>query len=72
MVIKNRDNSEATVIDSKYVDFKGEKLTFNKWGQKVTGWSSIRIYDWAMIKCNDKTLHEMRQEKILSLENGIE
>lgn len=45
VVIKNRDNSEATVIDSKYVNFKGEKLTFNKWGQKVTGWSSIGIYD---------------------------
>ncbi|WP_082761295.1 hypothetical protein [Clostridium sp. ATCC 25772] len=72
LVIKNRDNSEATVIDSKYVNFKGEKLTFNKWGQKVTGWSSIRIYDWAMIKDNNKTLHEMRQEKILSLENEIE
>ncbi|HDK7159117.1 hypothetical protein ACP49_12160 [Clostridium botulinum] len=71
VVIKNRDNSEATVIDSKYVDFKGEKLTFNKWGQKVTGWSSIRIYDWALVKGNDKTLHEMRQEKILSLENEM-
>ncbi|RXI44636.1 hypothetical protein DP145_09535 [Clostridium tetani] len=61
VVIKNRDNSEATVIDSKYVDFKDKKLTFNKWGQKVTGWSSIRIYDWVLIKGNDKTLHEMRQ-----------
>ncbi|KIN83293.1 hypothetical protein [Clostridium botulinum] len=71
VVIKNRDNSEATVIDSKYVDFKGEKLTFNKWGQKVTGWSSIRIYDWVLIKGNDKTLHEMRQDKMLSLENEI-
>ena len=71
VVIKNRGNSEATVIDSKYVDFKGEKLTFNKWEQKVTGWSSIRIYDWVLIKGNDKTLHEMRQEKILSLENEI-
>ncbi|MFD3156676.1 hypothetical protein ACFIJ5_07410 [Haloimpatiens sp. FM7330] len=72
VVIKNRDNSEATVIDSKYVDFKGEKLTFNKWGQKVTSWSSIRIYDWVLIKGSDKTLHEMRQEKMLSLENEIE
>ncbi|EPY2306203.1 hypothetical protein ACXATD_001861 [Clostridium sporogenes] len=71
VVIKNRYNSEATVIDSKYVDFKGEKLTFNKWGQKATGWSSIRIYDWVLIKGNDKTLHEMRQEKMLSLENEI-
>ncbi len=72
IVIKNVDNSEATVIDSKYVDFNGEKLTFNKWGQKVTGWSTIRIYCWAMIKGSDKTLHEMRQEKMLSLENDIE
>ncbi|NFG24543.1 hypothetical protein FDF11_13665 [Clostridium botulinum] len=72
VVIKNADNSYATVIDSKYVDFKGEKLTFNKWGQNVTGWSSIRIYCWAMIKGSDKTLHEMRQEKMLSLENELE
>ncbi|BDB01907.1 hypothetical protein FDC02_01805 [Clostridium botulinum] len=71
VVIKNRDNSEATVIDSEYVDFKDKKLTFNKWGQKVTGWSSIRIYDWVLIKGNDKTLHEMRQDKMLSLENEI-
>ena len=34
--IKNWDNSEDRVIDLKYVEFKGEKLTFNKWGQKVT------------------------------------
>ncbi|KEI78908.1 hypothetical protein N452_09945 [Clostridium botulinum A2 117] len=72
VVIKNRDNSEATVIDSKYVNFKGEKLTFNKWGQKVTGWSSIGIYDWVIIKGQDKTLYEMRQEKMLSLEREIE
>lgn len=71
VVIKNRYNSEATVIDSKYVNFNNEKLTFNKWGQKVTGWSSIRIYDWAMIKGNDKTLHELREEKMLYLENEI-
>ncbi|WP_242839914.1 hypothetical protein [Clostridium botulinum] len=35
VVIKNRDDSEATVIDSKYVDFKGEKLTFNKWAKRL-------------------------------------
>ncbi|NFH49182.1 hypothetical protein FC976_18720 [Clostridium sporogenes] len=59
-------------MDAKYVDFKSEKLTFNKWRQKVTEWSSIRIYDWAMIKDNHKTLHEMRQEKILSLDSEVE
>ncbi|WP_459591068.1 hypothetical protein [Clostridium sporogenes] len=35
-------------------DIKGEKITFNKCGQKVTDWSSIRIYDWVLIKGNDK------------------
>ena len=69
VVIKNADNSEASVIDVKYVDFNGKKLTFNKWGQKVTGWSKSRIYCWDMIKGSDKTLHEMRQEKILALES---
>ncbi|MCD2347218.1 PDDEXK family nuclease [Clostridium guangxiense] len=72
VVIKNSENSEATVVDAKYVSFNGEKITFNKWGQKVTGWSTIRIYSWAMIKGRDKTLHEMRQEKMLSLENEME
>ena len=33
--------------------------------------SSIRIYDWAMIKGNHKTLHELREEKMLYLENEI-
>ena len=69
VVIKNTDNSEATIINAKYVEFNGEKLTFNKWGQKVTGWSTIRIYCWAMIKGSDKTLHELREEKMLYLEN---
>ena len=57
--------------NNNYAKFNNEKITFNKWGQKVTGWSSIRIYDWAMIKGNDKTLHELREEKMLYLENEI-
>lgn len=44
----------------KYIDFNCEKLTFNKWGQRVTGWSTIRIYCWAVIKGSDKTLNEVR------------
>lgn len=33
--MKNVDNSEATVIYTKYVDFNGEKFTFNKWGENI-------------------------------------
>ncbi|ENK0582843.1 hypothetical protein AB2T25_003205 [Clostridium botulinum] len=38
----------------RFNDLKDEKVTFNKWGQKVTDWSSIRIYDWVLIKGNNK------------------
>lgn len=70
--VRNRENTDAIFIDSKYVDFKGEKLTFNKWGQKVTGWSTIRIYEWVKIKGSEKTLHEMRQDKMMEVEKLLE
>lgn len=38
VVIKNFDNSAAVVVDVKYVEYNGEKLTFNQWEEKVTGW----------------------------------
>lgn len=69
VVIKNFDNSEAVVIDTKYVDFEGEKLTFNQWGEKVTGWSALSVYEWTMVKGNENTLHEIRKEKMASIES---
>ncbi len=70
VVIKNFDNSQAIVIDSKYVDFNGQKLTFNQWGEKVTGWSALSIYEWTMIKEMDKTLDELRREKMKQIEQA--
>lgn len=55
-----QENSLATLIDDKYVMFKGEKLTLNAWGCKVTGWKSIRIYDNVAIQGEIETLHEKR------------
>ena len=57
---KNNKDSNATIIDSKYVDFNGEKMTFNEWGKKLTGWSSICIYDWAVHSKTNKTLSDLR------------
>jgi len=37
VVIKNFDSSEAVVIDTRYVEFEWQKLTFNQLGEKVTG-----------------------------------
>lgn len=45
----NPNKSKAILIDSKYVNFNGQKMTLNDWGCKVTGWKSIRIYAYAAI-----------------------
>ena len=53
-------DSEAELVDDKYVLYKGEKITINNWGCKVTGWKSIRIYDNVAIVGQTETLHEKR------------
>ena len=55
------DDSEAKLLDSKYVEYKGEKMTFNEWGCKVTGWRSIRIYAYTAKKGEMETLQEKRE-----------
>ena len=60
----NPDGSDATLVDSKYVDYNGEKLTLNEWGCKVTGWRSIRIYAYAARKGEMETLQEKREAYI--------
>lgn len=56
LLIKNYDNSEAEVLDEKEVNFNEENLRYNEWGMKVTGWSGINIYKWAICKKSGKTL----------------
>lgn len=62
--LKNREGSEAEVVDADYVKFKGETLSYNDWGQKVTGWSKIGIYDWAVSLKDGKTLAKLREEAL--------
>jgi hypothetical protein len=68
--IKNYPDSEAKVIDTKTVQFKNGKLTFNQWGQTVTGWSSICIYEWAVLSSGTKTLHQLRLERLQEIEKA--
>lgn len=58
------DNSEATLLDDKYVDFRGEKMTLNEWGCKVTGWKSIRIYTYVAVVGEIETLQQKRMSYI--------
>lgn len=54
------NDSEATLIDGKYVQFKGKKTRIYDWGLQVTGWSSIRIYQYAAIAGENETLQDKR------------
>jgi uncharacterized protein with ParB-like and HNH nuclease domain len=53
-------NSIATLVDSKYVIYNGEKITINEWGCRVTGWKSIRIYEYMAKVGETETLQDKR------------
>jgi hypothetical protein len=61
LTIRGRDNSSARVLDDRHVEFKGKRMTFNEWGQTVTGWPSIRIYTMACLP-DGRTLDELRDQ----------
>jgi predicted type IV restriction endonuclease len=59
LTIRGRENSAAQVLDGRHVEFRGERMTFNEWGQRVTGWSAIQIYAWACLP-DGRTLGDLR------------
>ena len=62
--IVNHPEDIATIIDSDTVDYNGEKMSYNQFGCKVTGWKTIQVYAWTKkVGCNE-TLHELRLEKM--------
>ena len=60
----NPDDSEATLISPTRVDFKGQSMTLNQWGQAVTGWSSIQIYRYVSVLGETETLFEKRKQLV--------
>lgn len=62
LYIKTAPDEKAVVIDAKTVEYKGEKLTYNQWGNAVTKWSTICIYDYAVQERTNKLLDSLRNE----------
>lgn len=58
--LKGRPGSEATVIDGRHVEYKGEKVTYNVWGCRVTGWVAIQIYTQAITQ-DGELLDDLRR-----------
>lgn len=54
----------ATIIDGKHVEYKGEKMSMNVFGCKVTGWSTIQSCIYMKPVNSKKTLAELREERL--------
>lgn len=59
--IRGRTDSGARVVDGRHVEFKGDAITFNEWGQRVTG-SANSIYKIACLP-DGRTLADLRDPK---------
>ena len=57
----------AKIIDGKRVKYKGQTMSMNVFGCKVTGWTAIQSYAVMKLVSSSKTLGEMREEKMREL-----
>lgn len=65
--IINHPDEVAVIKNAESVEYKGELMSFNQFGCKITGWKSIQIYAY-MKKVGEKdTLVELREEKMHEL-----
>lgn len=67
VMIKGNPDKIAVVIDDKTVSYNNKKMSFNQWGQLVTGWKSIQIYVHCYIVGQTESLHEQRIIKMEEL-----
>lgn len=63
----NHPDEIAVVIDSKNVEYKGKKMSFNQFGCELTGWKAIQIYAFMKKVGSSKTLTKLREEKMKEL-----
>lgn len=63
----NHPEEIATIADSKNVEYKGKKMSFNQFGCELTGWKAIQIYAFMKKVGGTKTLSKLREEKMEEL-----
>jgi hypothetical protein len=52
----------ATIVNGNTVEFEGQRLSINMWGQQITGWTSINIYEQVCLERTGQTLDSLRGE----------
>lgn len=52
----------ATIVDADTVEFEGQRLSMNIWGQQMTGWQSINIYTSVLLERTGRPIGQLRAE----------
>jgi hypothetical protein len=60
--VRKQPNRFATIVDGETVEFEGVKMLINTWGQMLTGWPSINIYDSVLLERTGQPLKSLRKE----------
>ncbi len=68
----DKENSVATLIDDRHVDYNGKIMTINEWGCLITGWKSIRIYQYCCKVGEQETLQQKRIRYMKEMAENIE
>lgn len=70
LVVRDHPAQPALLLDANRVAFQGETMGINDWAKHVTGWKSINVYEWVIVKRAGRTLDDLRREYMRA--HGIE
>ena len=65
--IVNKSNELALIVDSENVEYKGKKMSLNHFGKIITGWKTFQTYAMTKHIKTNKTLSDLRYEKMCQL-----
>lgn len=60
--VRKQPNRFAKILDGESVEFEGKQMLINTWGQMMTGWPSINIYDSVILERTGQPLKTLRRE----------
>lgn len=58
--VRKQPNLYATIVDGETVEFDGKQMPINTWGQQMTGWVSINIYESVILSRTGEPLGNLR------------
>jgi hypothetical protein len=70
LFIKDIPEQPALLLDASRVAYQGETMSINDWAKHITGWKAVNVYEWVVVKRQDRTLDDLRRAYMD--ENGME